>query len=401
MEEYEPSPTDFTHQAAGTGLHPGFYILAHLHQTSMLLRTVLFVVDEARTLLDTYSPFPGKQNLEAAATAALQLLLAGLRLSEEFIAAGREAGASMVLTSLASLLLGINPRTGAPDHMLNVTKFVYYGYWLPAAKLAAVKVIGYVAAAPANQPALLATLTATPDVSNLTLKAFTDALDAEDDEETEEAEGAAVSRGPRLKPREPGATRLAILDVLRTGLSMPSPSLAHFLLGFDLRRGVGRTELQNPSVAGIRTPLHAIVDLLSPTEPGSPAAVILAAPQLASAMFHLIFMLVSNPETAEPVLRFLRSAGRDFFAGQLACITAIVEQEGGVQSLRSAAWLLRATAVELRVLARTRQASQAARLLGLLLDATGGSGDSLDGGSGENGDGTAAASGRVRKIRFP
>jgi nuclear pore complex protein Nup205 len=351
----------------------------------MLLRTVLFVLDEARTLLDTYSPFPGKQKLEAASTAALELLVTGLRLSEDFIAAGRAAGAAMVLTSLAKLLLGLNPRTGSPDHMLNVTKFVHYGYWLPAAKLAAVKVIGHVAASPTNQPALLATLTATTEISNLTLKAFTDALDAEDEEDMEEGGVELVNRGPKLVPREPGATRLAILDLLRNGLNMASPSLAHFLLGFDLRRGVARTELQSPSVAGIRTPLHAVIDLLTPGEPGTPAVVISRAPHLATAMYHLIFMLVSNPETSETVLRFLRS-GRDFFASQLACITAMLDQDG-IQSLRSAAWLLRATAVELRMLARTRLVSQMSKLLGLLLDATS-SGDNLEGGS-EGGDGAA------------
>ena len=294
-----------------------------------------------------------------------------------------------MLTSLSKLLLGLNPRSGRPDHMLNVTKFVYFGYWLPAAKLAAVKVIGFVAASPANQPALLATLMATAEISNLTLKAFTDALDCDDDEDEEEEGGGGegIGRGPKLASREPGAARLAILELLQAGLNMASPSLAHFLLGFDLRRGVGRSELQSPAVVGIRTPFHAIVGLLTTAEPGMPAAVIARAPQLATAMFQLIFLLVSNPETAEPVLRFLRSGG-DFFASQLACVTAMLDRDG-VQSLRGVAWLLRATAVELRVLARTRQASQVAKLLGLLLDAAA-CGDPLDGGSDGGGEGTAA-----------
>ena len=39
-----------------------------------------------------------------------------------------------MLTSLATLLLGVNPRTGKPDHVLNMTRFVFYGHWLPEAR---------------------------------------------------------------------------------------------------------------------------------------------------------------------------------------------------------------------------------------------------------------------------
>ena len=77
LAEYTPRPEDFQGGGQGVGLHPGFHLLCHLHQTSQLLRTVLYVVDEARNLLDTFSPFPGKTDLEAAATAALALLDTG------------------------------------------------------------------------------------------------------------------------------------------------------------------------------------------------------------------------------------------------------------------------------------------------------------------------------------
>merc|ERR1719318_14107 len=62
-----------------------------LLQTS--LRTVLFVLDEARVMLDTFTSFPGKSSVEAAATAALKLLQTSLRLSDSFISSGRTAGA--------------------------------------------------------------------------------------------------------------------------------------------------------------------------------------------------------------------------------------------------------------------------------------------------------------------
>lgn len=358
VEEYEPRGEDFQGGSGHTGLPPGFCILSHLHQTSLLLRTVLFVLDEARVMLDTFTSFPGKSSVEAAATAALKLLQTSLRLSDSFISAGRTAGASTVLTSLPQLLLGLNPRTGRPDHMLNVAKYVLYGYWLPQAKLSAVHIIRAVAAFPAHQAPLLATLTATPAIANMVLKAFTDALDTE--EEEADVPGA-VTEGT-------SATRLAILDLLQTGLNMAAPSLSHFLLGFDLKKGVSRSQLQSPHVVGVRTPLHTILSLLAPSEPGVPTPTMVTNPMLVTASYRLIFTLISLPITSDPTLRYLRSSS-SFLVSQLATITSLLSSPS-VQSQRSAAWLLRSVAVEIRVLAAARQSSQLAKILGLLLDAS-------------------------------
>lgn len=347
VAEYQPRVEDFQGQVQS--LHPGFHILQHLHQTSQLLRTVLFVVDEARALLDTFSPLPGKAHLEAAATAALRLLDTALGLSQAFITCGRAAGTSTVLTGLPHLLLGLNPRSGKPDHLLNVSRFVLFGYWLPAARLAAVRVIGAVAASPANQAPILATFTSSPAVVNAVLKAFTEALDAEEEEE-ESATG----------------TRVAVVELLQAGLAMPAPSLAHFLLGFDLKKGVARCQLQSPGVTGVRTPLHALLTLLAPAAPGVPPPAATTAPSLLTAAYQLVFTLVSSPTTSEPVLRYLRSSS-DFLCSSLACVTALLAP-ATVHAQRSAAWLLRAVAVEVRVLARGRQTGALAKVLGLLLD---------------------------------
>lgn len=359
LEEYEPNQTDFQGPNSTVGLHPGFYILVYLHQSTLLLRTVLFVLDECKSLLDSFSPFQGKKNVESAANSALKLLNSALKLSEDFITAGRNAGASVVMTSLSKLMLGINPRSGRADHMLNVSRYVLYGYWMPAARINAIRILSYVASSPSNQLDLLATFTATPEIANSVLKAFTEALDSDDEDEN--------SSPPGTSSREYSSCRLAIVELLQKGLHMGAPTLAHFLLGFDVRRGVAKTQLQSPSVAGIRTPLHAVLGLLTPEDPGVPAAVVSSSPVLATSLYKLTYTLVSNPETSDPTLRFLRSSC-DFLPSQLACVTNILEKEG-IQSLRSVAWLLRSTAVELRVLMKTRQSGQLSKILSLLLDA--------------------------------
>ena len=74
-----------------------------------------------------------------------------------------------------------------------------------------------------------------------------------------------------------------------------------------------------------RTPLHAILGLLTPQDHGVPAALLQQHPSLATALYTLIYSLVSNAETYEPTLRFLRSSC-DFLCAQLACVTAILEK---------------------------------------------------------------------------
>ena len=184
--------------------------------------------------------------------------------------------------------------------MLYVTRFVFYGYWLPEARLAAVNIIKHVAESPAHQPALLATLTSTPAIANMVLKTFSDALDADDDIESDVPDKTQVD--------DSVMTRLVILDILQTGLAMPAPSLSHFLLGFDLKKGVSKTQLESPHISGLRTPLHAILSLLAPPEHGSPTPLLSSSPHLVTACHRLLFTLISSPVSSEPCLRFLRSS---------------------------------------------------------------------------------------------
>ena len=360
IQDYQPTVEDFQNRPGQVGLAPGYYVMHHLHQTSLLLRTVLLVIDEARMMLDTFTPVPGKEKLEEAATAALKLLQTGLRRSESFINAGRTGGASTVLTSLSKLVLGVNPRSGRADHILNISKFVLFGYWMPAARLAAVNIIKEVGDNPFHQTAILATLTSTPATANMVIRAFTEALDSDDEGRADVPDSNKVTDG--------SMTKLVILDILQAGLSnMPAPSLSHFLLGFDLKKGISKSQLQPPSIAGIRTALHAILSLVAPAEPGVPTSSLSTSPHLVTACYKLVYTLVSSPLTSEPVLRYLRSSS--YLTAQLATLGELMMPgDLSVHSSRAAAWLLRSVALEIRVLTVSRQHSQLARILGLLLD---------------------------------
>lgn len=83
---------------------------------------VLFLVDEGSHLLDTYSIFPGKESLEDSMLSCLDLLDRALAHQQKFFSFLSKSGCSLLLSGLNKLLLGVNPRSGKPDHLLNVAK---------------------------------------------------------------------------------------------------------------------------------------------------------------------------------------------------------------------------------------------------------------------------------------
>ena len=63
----------------------------------------------------------------------------GLKLQNPMLEASRQSSnTNLILTSLSNLLLAVNPRSGKPDHMLNVVKFVIHSWRLPAHGLHAI-----------------------------------------------------------------------------------------------------------------------------------------------------------------------------------------------------------------------------------------------------------------------
>jgi nuclear pore complex protein Nup205 len=83
---------------------------------------VLFLVDEGCHILDTYSLFPGKELLEDSMLSCLDLLDRALAHQQKFFTFVSNSGCSLLLAGLNKLLLGVNPRSGKPDHLLNVAK---------------------------------------------------------------------------------------------------------------------------------------------------------------------------------------------------------------------------------------------------------------------------------------
>jgi nuclear pore complex protein Nup205 len=95
---------------------------------SEVLRQLLYILDDGCSLLDKYNDFQGKEQLENACLYVLMVLERGLQLQNSMLEAARASNFRKLLNPLDKLLLGLNPRSGKPDHMLNVVKFIIFAW---------------------------------------------------------------------------------------------------------------------------------------------------------------------------------------------------------------------------------------------------------------------------------
>ena len=139
--------------------------------------------------------------------------------------------------------------------------------------------------------------------------AFADVLDNTEEEYVED--------NPEVKIDD---IRIATINLLLDGLEMPGTTLTHFLLGFNLQKGIAKSTIQPQGVLGaVRSPFHAILALLRPIQGGEVAPAFTKMPNLVVASMKLIYTLCANIMTSEVTLRFLRSS-EDFLCTQVGLL---------------------------------------------------------------------------------
>lgn len=73
-------------------------------------------------MMDLYKDFSGKRAFETFLLSCLVVLNKGLEIQPKFMNLLSASNSDTILTPLHQLLIGINPRTGNPDHLLNIAK---------------------------------------------------------------------------------------------------------------------------------------------------------------------------------------------------------------------------------------------------------------------------------------
>nr|XP_061812614.1 nuclear pore complex protein Nup205-like isoform X2 [Nerophis lumbriciformis] len=373
LRDYEPQPSDFVQemvelQGELVPAHkpPGHSIMFHLLNDSPMLALCLSVLEEGVRQLDTYAPFPGKKHLESAVLHCLCLLDLTLQKEVVFMDLLRESQPSLLVSPLEQLLQGVSPQTRKADHIVNVARYLYHNDSNPEAAFQSAKILRHIANYPNIQDRLVGDFTHDQVVSEKLMAGFVECLDNDEAEEGTVTENDTDSQKNVARIRH--ETQVHILNLLITSLELKTPNLALYLLGFDVKKHVSATNLQDPGVLGCpRSCLHAILSLLQRgTEKRSGPALTRHAPHLAELCYQVIYQLCTCSETSGPTMRYLRTS-QDFLFSHLQHLP-FVPPGDQIAALSQMSWLMKIAAIELRVTSLNRQRSHTQRLVNLLLD---------------------------------
>uniref|UniRef100_A0A8C4MDG6 Nucleoporin 205 n=1 Tax=Equus asinus asinus TaxID=83772 RepID=A0A8C4MDG6_EQUAS len=352
LRDYEPQLEDFVDQFVelqGEEIiaykPPGFSLMYHLLNESPMLELALSLLEEGVKQLDTYAPFPGKKHLEKAVQHCLALLNLTLQKENLFMDLLRESQLALIVSPLEQLLQGINPRTKKADNVVNIARYLYHGNTNPELAFESAKILCCISCN-----------------SNIQIKLVGDFTH---DQVTDFVPNCLELLG---NPKLAGIrheTRIHILNLLITSLERNPPNLALYLLGFELKKPVSTTNLQDPGCP--RTCLHAILNILEKgTEGRTGPVAVRESPQLAELCYQVIYQLCACSDTSGPTMRYLRTS-QDFLFSQLQHLP-FSNKEYEISMLNQMSWLMKTASIELRVTSLNRQRSHTQRLLHLLLD---------------------------------
>uniref|UniRef100_A0A669EJ08 Nucleoporin 205 n=1 Tax=Oreochromis niloticus TaxID=8128 RepID=A0A669EJ08_ORENI len=367
LRDYEPQPSDFVQeivelQGEQVPAHkpPGHSIMFHLLNDSPMLALCLSLLEEGVRQLDTYAPFPGKKHLESAVLHCLCLLDLALQKEAVFMDLLRESQASLLVSPLEQLLQGVSPQTRRADHIVNIARYLYHSSSNPEAAFQSAKILRRIANYPNIQIRLVGDFTHDQAVSHKLMAGFVECLDNEDAEEDIDSQKKVA----RIRHE----TQIHILNLLITSLELKAPNLALYLLGYEVKKPVSSTNLQDPGVLGCpRSCLHAILSRLQRgTEKRSGPALTQQAPHLAELCYQVIYQLCACPDTSGPTMRYLRTS-QDFLFSHLQHLPFNLPSNQ-IAALSQMSWLMKTAAIELRVTSLNRQRSHTQRLVSLLLD---------------------------------
>ncbi|XP_056333845.1 nuclear pore complex protein Nup205 [Danio aesculapii] len=372
LREYEPQPSDFLPemvelQGEQVPAHkpPGHSLMFHLLNDSPTLSLCLNLLEEGARQLDTYAQFPGKKQLESAVLHCLCLLELALQKEVTFMDLLRESQTSLLVSPLEQLLQGVSAQSRKADHITNIARYLYHSSSNPDAAFQSAKILRRITRYPNIQARLVGDFTHDQAVSERLMAGFVECLDSE---EAQEGVNTNDSDSEKQVARIRHETKIHILNLLITSLELTGPNLGLYLLGYEVKKPVSSTNLQDPGVLGCpRSCLHAILSLLQRgSDSRSGPGLIKQAPQLAELCYQVIYQLCACPDTSGPTMRYLRTS-QDFLFSHLQHLPFVLS-ENEIAALSQMSWLMKTTAIELRVTSLNRQRSHTQRLLNLLLD---------------------------------
>ncbi|XP_061514325.1 nuclear pore complex protein Nup205 [Anopheles gambiae] len=366
---------------------PAYRIMLQLNTKSDLLRFILHIIDESIVCFDSYTPFPGKSSLEAASLLCLQIIEKALNLQEDFFNMHLSTPSPVNLNGINKLLLGVNPRSGTANHMLNIMKHITYSTWLPGNSLVALRILSIIMTLPDVNQLILGLVTQTDELKNEIRQGFVECLEA-DLNVSEEAEPLPLLEqlndtawvmgvGPMEDEASSKSTnetfittsiKGAVIQLIQECLQQPVvPNLAHYLLGFDLGKDLHLTSLQQPGIMNF--PSHCSKSLITLLDKHlehlrTGNALSTSYNKLMEYAYRLLYQICRNYHTSEVFLRFLRSCN-DFLCRHTTSLPFPDAKNPFL--LNQMTFLLKAIVIELKLTSERNQATQFETICKILL----------------------------------
>ncbi|EDV27160.1 uncharacterized protein TRIADDRAFT_22433, partial [Trichoplax adhaerens] len=373
MRNYEPAPEFFLENQSDSTVTqtgpvvkpPGHELFLRMLQPTPMLKLVLSVTYTAGTGLDELaSSTSGRNYLEEAALYALRLMELSLHLEKQLFRILRAYDISLVVTPLSALLLDVNPHTRSTDHLLYIARFLTHGNTNPNLALSAVNILYHMCRSSMLQSDIITVLTNTPEIALEIMKGFVEHLETLYNEPNflQDLDQEYIEKDTTQTHT---AVSESILELLLYCLDLPAPSLAHFLLGYDVRKSVSKTILQDPGILGTpHTCLHAILTILQRNLDNG----FREPPQIVEQCYHVIYKLCSSTETCNATIRYLRN-NHEFFTKHLYRMP-FANDPFKVIVLLQQSWLLKCIALELQSTSLNRQRSDTQNLVELLVSSS-------------------------------
>nr|XP_023028038.1 nuclear pore complex protein Nup205 [Leptinotarsa decemlineata] len=346
LNQYEPKPSDFPAIQNEFSSPPGYHLMLQLNSKSEMFYIIMNIIEEGNRFFDSYVSFQGQEYLKNCVLTSLDIIHRVLVLQSRFFSFLASSSTSVILTSFNKLLMSMNQHTGKPDYCINVAKYVTYQLYLPKHAYVAVKILTHINSSSVAHSQFMNILMSVDHAKELIRSGFVDCLDSttEDDETIEN-------------------TKKEILKLTKQCLSYNAPNLTHFLMGFDIKRDVSKTEFQFPGVMGFpRSCLHSIISVMDSVINLSSSV---PSPSLLESVYHQLYLLASNVKTSKPVLRFIRM-NKSFYRDHLTEASKNIDK--GLSQFGQVKWLLKVLAIELKVSSQIKQVSYMKQLTNFLLN---------------------------------
>ncbi|XP_034102532.1 nuclear pore complex protein Nup205 [Drosophila albomicans] len=391
LASYRPKVSDFMEQR-DEHPYPGYHIMLQLHVKSDMLRLLLRIIEEARERLDDYNQFNGKELLEECALYALLLLEVALAKQNAFFEAHATANCSILLPGLNRMLLDLNPRTRAPDYVINIIKFVTYNSWLPRHTLAAIKILTAVTLLPDVITQILNMYAHGSNEKLEIRQRFVECLEMEvpRSQQTDENNVLSVANAHdefdgngqlnetdsqvdlmALEERKPQRIELqikeAIVQLFELNLNQPLPNFVYFLLGIDVIRDFTASEKQQLGLDINCSCINSLVLLLERhlEQQRHSDAYCEHTAHIVERIYHLFHGLCVNRRTSEPILRYFRLTCNDFLVRHLSAMP--FRQHGEDHVLHAMSHLMNCVCIEIKLAASYGQTTRYQLLSDILL----------------------------------